>query len=300
MLGPESLPIDFLKGDEVGSSSRILFVGGCHINGFPVGEEYAFPHVALGCLSEHRENTLYALPLLNLRSGSQIQAACRDLRPDAVVLQLGHYEAPTPLRKSLRLRGADSGRTSAVGAARPSRSRPEMQYRLSPSTMFKGLRRIAAAGMIVALGKKRRMFDPTSIAARLDSLLASLREFPLKGIVLMSPFSAPDPITHFLRRRTVPIFEAAAKKHGCTFVDLFSYLESYPNGGAFRGNFADPQHLSVLGHQRVGVLVGAALKRVMEQSTATEAEPVKAAPIKDVARASGSRWAGRPVVALHS
>jgi hypothetical protein len=282
----------------VGNSSRILFVGGCHINGFPVGEGYAFTHVALGCLSDHGENTPYVLPLFNLRSGPQILAACRELKPDVIVLQLGHYESPKPLKKTLGLSGKKKDRVKRT--TEDSQPQPEMRYRAALIMTPIELRRIAAAGMIVALGKKRRMFDPAAIAASLDSILLSLKDLPLRGIVVVGPFSTPDPLTRFCRRKVVPIFEAAAEKYGCTFVDIFSFLESFPNGEAFRANFADYEHLSVLGHQRVGALVGAALKRAMEQSTATEAEPVMAAPIKELARAAGPRWAGRPVVALHS
>jgi hypothetical protein len=266
------------------------------MNGFPVGEEYAFTHVTLGCLPNSGETSLNVLPLFNLRSGPKILAACRELKPDAVVLQLGHYEAPKPLKKTLGLSGKK--KDSIKRAIEDSRPRPEMRYRPALFMTPIELRRIAAAGMIVALGKKRKMFDPAAIADSLDSILLSLKDLPLRGIVLVGPFSTPDPLTRFCRREVVPIFEAAAEKYGCTFVDTFSFLESFPNGEAFGANFADYEHLSVLGHQRVGVLVGAALKKVMEQSTATEAEPVIAAPIKEVARAAGPRWVGRPVVAL--
>lgn len=298
MLGPESLPLDFLKGDEVGSPSRVLFVGGCHINGFPVGEEYAFTRVALGCLSEPRESTLYALPLLNLRSGPQVMAACRELRPDAVVLQLGHYEAPASLQKSMGRKHSKEPFIEALG--RDGLPRVEKRYSLCPATMIAELERIVAAGLIIALGRKRRMFDPEAIAVSLDSILVSLKELPMRGIVLVGPFSAPDPVTRFFRRKALPIFEAAAKRHGCAFVNVFSLLESCQKWKDFNANFADPLHLSVSGHLKVGALVGAALKRVMEQSAATEAEPAMAAPTREVARTIGSRWAGRPVVALHT
>ncbi len=255
-------------------------------------------HVALRCLSEPGESSSYVLPLFNLRSGPQILAACQELKPDAVVLQLGHYEAPAPLQKSLGLRCSKKSHTQDRGSV--GQSHPEMRYQHTLSTVFAQLRRIVAAGMIVAVGRKRKMFNAAAIADYLDSILLSLKELPLRGVVLVGPFSAPDPVARFFRRRAVPIFEAAAKKHDCTFVDVFSLLESYPKGEAFRANFADTQHLSVLGHQRVGVLVGAALKRVMEQSTATEAEPVMVTPIKDVARAARPGWAGQPVIALRS
>jgi hypothetical protein len=267
------------------------------MNGFPVGEESAFTHVAMGCLPHSGDTSLDVLPLFNLSSGPKILAACRELKPDAIVLQLGHYEAPKPLKKTLSRQGC---KKRNQGPRKYDPPQPKMQYRPTLFMTPIELRRIMAAGMIVLLGRRRKMFDPVAIADALDSILLSLKDLPLRGIVLVGPFSTPDPLTRFCRRKVVPIFEAAAEKYGCTFVDIFSFLESFPSGEAFRANFADYEHLSVLGHQRVGVLVGVALKRVLEHSSTTEAEPVIAAPIKEVARAAGPRWAGRPAVALHT
>jgi len=220
------------------------------------------------------------------------------LKPDVIVLQLGHYEAPKPLKKTLGLGGKKKDRVKR--ATEVWQPEPEMQYRPALFITPIELRRIVAAGMIAALGKKRKMFDPAAIADSLNSILLSLKELPLRGIVLVGPFSTPDPLTRFCRRRVVPIFEAAAEKYGCTFVDIFSFLESFPKGKAFRANFADYEHLSVLGHQRVGCLVGAALSRVTEQSTAPETEPLKAKPIKEARPEGRLGWAGQPAVARRS
>jgi hypothetical protein len=269
------------------------------MNGYPVGEEYALTHVALGCLSHPGETSLDVLPLFNLRSGPQILAACRELKPDAVVLQLGHYEAPGPLKKTMGLRGTKKDRVK--GSAEGWLPQPEMRYRPALFMTPIELRRIMAAGMIVLLGRRRKMFDPAAIADSLESVLLSLKELPLRGIVLVGPFSAPDPVTRLCRRKVVPIFEAAARRHGCTFVDIFSFLESFPKGRAFRANFADYEHLSVLGHQRVGALVGAALKRVLEPSTATEVEQLEVARIKEARPVTRAGWAaGQPAIARRS
>jgi hypothetical protein len=285
----------------VANSSRILFVGGCHIHGFPVGKEHAFTHVALKSLSQHGEVSSNGFPHFNLHSRRQILALCEELKPDAVVLQLGHYEAPAILGKCLVLKRSKKNSTAEISGTGHTPNSEE-RYRSTPSTMIDKLRRIAVAATIVAMGRKKKMFNPAVIASCLDSILFGLKElpFPLRGIVLVGPFSAPDPIVRFFRRRAVPIFESAAKKHDCAFVDVFSFLESHPKGEAFRANFADAHHLSLLGHQRVGVLVGAALKRVMEQSTATGAEFVKASPIKEAGRAARPAWVGQPAVAVRS
>ncbi len=185
----------------------------------------------MGYLPHSGETYLNVLPLFNLRSGPQILAACRELKPDVVILQLGHYEAPAPVRKIL-----SPGRSKKTHAQAPREDGPhhaEMRYRPTFPVMIAELRRIVAAGIVIATGRKRKMFNPSAIAAHLDSIILSLKELPLRGIVLVGPFSAPDPLTRFCRRKLVPIFEAAAKKHGCAFVDIFSLLEAYPKGKPF-------------------------------------------------------------------
>ena len=267
------------------------------MNGFPVGEEYAFTHVALKSVSDSIETSSSVLPLFNLHSGPKILAACRELQPDVIVLQLGHYEAPKPLRKILGLKIAK--RKSAGSAIEAFRPLPEMRYRLTRSMMFTELRRLMAAGLIIVLGKKRKMFNPGAVAEDLDSVLSSLKDLQLRGIILVGPFSAPDPLMRFCRRKMVPIFEAAAKKHNCTFIDTFAFLEAYKDRKAFQSNFADHEHLSVLGHQRVGRSVGAALKRVLERSAA-ETPFLETKTTLETRPKERPGWVGQPVIARGS
>jgi hypothetical protein len=266
------------------------------MNGFPVGEDRSLTHVALTFLPHCDETSLDVLPLFNLRSGPQILAACRELKPDAVVLQLGHYESPSPLRESLGWR--EKKRPLVGDVPVPWRPRPELQYRPTFSMMCAKLKRISVAALSLLMGKRKKMFNAGAIAVSLDSILNELKKLPLRTIVVVGPFSAPDPLTRFCRRKIVPIFEAAANKHGCTFVDVFSVLESYPKGKAFRSNFADAQHLSVVGHQRVGAAVGQALKLALENAGA--ADGVASTRIQRESRTQRSVWVQQPVVAPRS
>lgn len=103
------------------------------------------------------------------------------------------------------------------------------------------------------------------MAGSLDSILSSLEPLALSNVLLISPFSCPDPLTRAGRRVAARIFEREASKHGCVFVDAFGMLESYGRGKAFLSNFADQYHLSRLGHERVGRLLGEHLKSAIEE-----------------------------------
>jgi len=244
-------------------SPRILFAGGCHVNGFPVGAEHSLSSVALRWLGHPEAEKPIAFAYITLKSGRLLTEACREQQAEFLVLQVGNYETMPRFGKILGIRGS-SGSSSISSYSVPFAPDPKMQYKPTVRSRLLDARRMALAALLTAMGKKRKIFDEAAMAARLDSVLKGLRDLPLKGIVLLSPFSCPDRLTRACRRRAAPIFAAAAKKFGCIFVDAFNELEGYPRGEAYRANFADECHLGRLGHERVGRMVGEALRAAME------------------------------------
>jgi hypothetical protein len=194
--------------------------------------------------------------------------ACRALQAEYLVLQLGHYETIPQFQKILRrMLHVHSGkkRTPDISDQSPLVEAPDREYQPTFRTRLRSSLRIAGAFALTAIGQQQRVFDSASVAASLDCLLSSLRKVPLRQVFLLGPLSCPDSLTRALRRRAEPIFANAARKHGCVYVDAFGMLESFGSGRAFWANFSDLHHLSRLGHQRVGVLLGQSLWRAAVQ-----------------------------------
>jgi len=261
----------------------ILFAGGCHLNGFPVGAENSLARVALRYLRHPDAENPCVLSYFNLHSTSPLIEALRHQQPDFLVLQVGNYESLPKFEKVLGFRSSSSLSSfsfssfsfSSSGSHSPNArlfvSNPGMQYRPTLATRLIYARRLLLTTLFSALGQRTRIFNPAALADSLDSVLSSLHQFPLKGILLLSPFPCPDPLTHACRRRAAKIFAAAAQKHGCLLVDTFNLFEALGRGKKFQVNFADPSHLSRLGHDRVGLLLGESLARAI---AAAQPQPI--------------------------
>ena|SRR5215472_7623741 len=81
---------------------RILFAGGCHVNGYPIGAEFAFPAIALKRLKSQFSCESRDISHLTLSRLELLLAECRSFGPDVLVLQLGHFESGLWLRRWTR------------------------------------------------------------------------------------------------------------------------------------------------------------------------------------------------------
>jgi hypothetical protein len=240
---------------------QILFAGGCHLNGFPVGPEHSLARVALRSIGHPAAENPSVLAYVNLRSNAALKEACVKQRTEILVLQLGHYETLPKLKKMFHAGSSSSlSSGSSPSLIRELAQNPNLSFvpTLGARAIFARRLLLGAAFRGVGLGK--RVFDPAALEASLDGLLTDLRSLPLKAILLLSPFSCPDPLTRTSRRHAAQLFAAAAGRHGCVFVDAFNLLESCGEGQPFCANFADANHLSRVGHERVGRFVGEALR----------------------------------------
>ncbi len=245
-------------------TSRILFAGGCMVTGYPVGEEISLARIALRSLGRRAAELPRILPYVNLHSGARLLEACREQETEFLILQLGHYETVRPFRKILF--GTSHGtRASGINTAVPFVARPHGHYQATLRAQFLNIRRLLLAWALAALGQKKRAFDATSAGALLESILAGLDALPLRAVLLLSPFSCPDPVARAYRRELLPIFEAAAQRHNCIYVNVFGMQEACRQRNDYFNNFADQFHLSRLGHQRVGMLVGQSLRRAIRE-----------------------------------
>jgi len=250
----------------------VLFAGGCHVDGFPVGADLSISAVALRSIDHPAATAPESLVYMNLRTGPKLAEACRERQTEILVLQLGHYETLPRFEKLLRIRRY---RSDGFSMADPETYIPAPGRRYQPTLKARSIqaRRLALAAAFRAVGLGNRVFDLAAMVAGLDSIFANLAPLGLRAILLLSPFPCPDPLSHSLRRRAAPVFAQAAQRHGCVYVDAFTMLEAFPAGPTFNANFADAEHLSRDGHQGVGVLIGQHLRRVIESGIGYQLKP---------------------------
>lgn len=262
-------------------SPRVLFAGGCHLHGFPDGAEFSLSRVALRVLGHPCAEAPDILAYVNLRSGAALAQACQERKIDYLVLQIGHYETMPRFEKILRLRKRPGPGSSLPFSSGSSASQsetwamvPDLQFRPTRAQRVTDVRRMLLAQSFRAVGLGRRIFDPAAAATALEALLTTLDPLPLRGTLLLSPFSCPDPLTRACRHRIVPAFAQAARRHGCIYLDTFTLLDRCPTRQQYRSQFADPCHLSRQGHARVGQMIGEALRQALENGAPSRRIPV--------------------------
>jgi hypothetical protein len=237
------------------SRPAILFAGGCHIQGYPLGEEFSFAQVVL---NKHPEYEPHFLPYQNLKSSDQLCKACNALTPTAIVLQLGHYETPYELRKVIRpprvlsrTKGASRPQLKPWTADSTQHFRPSLLWELKSFTRFS-----VGYGMRLL---KHPLFDKAKIRKSLYTFLGQLPASLRDRTFILSPFSCPDTLMRLYRLESREVFATASVQFGCHFVDAQSELLAQEESPGDRRLYADPYHLSAEGHVLVGELLARAL-----------------------------------------
>jgi len=133
---------------------------------------------------------------------------------------------------------------------------PSAESTTTSSTFSSSPRWLLHVGVRICLDKLFSLLgqpavDRVAVQTQLENLLIEIEQLKIPDIVLLSPFLCPDPILAKGRRLVLRIFEDAARKHSCHYVDVndILQLEGLMKGATL---FADPFHLGLDGHQVVG------------------------------------------------
>jgi len=239
---------------------KILFAGGCQVAGYPVGEEHGFPTLVGNLLTAAGLPVeVHSLPYLKLAHRRRLTTKCREVRPDVLVMQLGHAELNGTLSAYLRSRwkfGKQSSRSEdSTIAAQELNSLLRFYCRA-------GLRQLVDT----CLGHP--LVDLPKLEGRWKALLADMKDQTIPVIVMLSPLPAADPTTMFYRRRALPLFRQIAEDYQCVFIDVLSPAPRGLQKSLGRTDYQfDGIHMGRAGHAAVSQLIAARL--LMELSKAT-------------------------------
>jgi hypothetical protein len=185
----------------------------------------------------------------------RLLARSRSVSPDVLVLQLGHRESLTTLRSHVWQRLGLRAPKSAPSLQRSYVPRPDCQLRDGVLWKLKsGGKRVLDA----ALGHS--LLDANAFREQLEECLAQVREAGVPSVVVMSALPCADPVTLSYRRDLLPVYRAAARANRFEFIDVVRLA-----GEASMDWFADPVHLSRVGHAKIAAEVSQAVGRVLLQ-----------------------------------
>jgi hypothetical protein len=238
-------------------ASKILFAGGCHVSGYPVGATLGFAHLTAGALQAAGMDCEWeAYGHAAMSKPARLTARCRAAGPDLLVLQLGHRESLGTLRSHVFARLGLSRARTAPSIQRTYTPRPELF--LNDGLAWK-LKSPVKRALDLALG--HTLVHIQRFQQAMETCLAEVRQLGVPNVIVLSPLPCADPVTLSYRRELLPIYRSAAQANGFAFLDLIHLAARPPMDW-----FADPVHLSRHGHARVAAAIAATIQRIPAQA----------------------------------
>jgi hypothetical protein len=245
-------------GDRTGLvASKILFAGGCHVSGYPVGATLGFAQLTAGALQAAGMDCEWeAYGHAAMSRPARLTARCRAARPDLLVLQLGHRESLGTLRSHVFARLGLPRAHTAPSIQRTYTARPELFLHDGLAWKVKSsVKRTVDRALGHPLVHVQRFEEA------METCLAQVREVGAPNVMVLSPLPCADPVTMSYRRELLPIYRSAAQRNGFEFIDLIHLAARPPMDW-----FADPVHLSRHGHASVAAAIAAAIQRIPAQA----------------------------------
>lgn len=232
---------------------KILVGGGCHILGFPIGEELGFVHTAIQrivgngitCELKRVNHLLYSKP-------HSMVAALKDFAPDVVLLQIGNYESLPKMKQWLMRRLHMTSRYTRQSGSGDRNWTPLPDVTLRPSLAW-WTKIVTKQVVDNVLGHP--FLDEFAERDRLQKFAGLIATHRIPCVILLSPLPCADPTVMQYRRRLGQIFSQVAEFHGFTYVDVMDKLVSLVDERRKFAIYADQIHLNAVGHQLLGAIV---------------------------------------------
>lgn len=240
---------------------KVLFIGGCHVEGYPVDAKSSFVSV---CMKDSDAQTRI-IAMQTVSKYKKIFDIIESEKPDLVVLQLGHYETGLGLKKQLTRFYTKSVVAKAVNTFRLS---PRIQATPIPKS-FSSLSdepaisrnanlsalqivQIEILKLVVASVFLYKLFDNIQFDRDCRDLFGGLRSMGVGRVIVLQPFCCLSPLTNIYRRKAWKIMKAEAVKTG---MEIFETDNLFQCRGYLdrRKLYVDRIHINAEGHKLLGL-----------------------------------------------
>lgn len=232
-------------------NARIVVMGGCHVAGYPMGQSDAFPTLLCELLGGKVIKQVANLQFLRI---ADYLTYIEEEQPSHVILQLGNYEFSAStyhLMRQFKLAFNLSGNTTPNrSSSSKGSSSSSLQTNAVDALPTKGwldaCLRVAGIGAITSSiwfwsSKHRQLFQ---------ALNKCIAENPNTTFFFLSPFPCLDPPANTLRRLGGWLFRRGLHKlPNCQWLNTHKVIEPTEH------YFADPSHLSKIGHEALAHLL---------------------------------------------
>jgi len=224
---------------------KILFAGGCHVNGEAPDGDTKLASVAMRLLGTRGVQCEpgYLIPI-RLSHPRRLAQKCAEFRPDVLVMQPGYPETANLISQYVKRKlGRPAGTHGSADALAAYDGAFDGSWQLEVKWFF----RSRTKRLLDAI-TGHRLVDLPQLSTFVDRFFSRVAALAVPHVVVLSPLPCADPIALYYRRRLAPMLQATAAEYGYPYLDVVDL-------GA-RRLFLDPYHLNRAGHELIGRMTG--------------------------------------------
>ena len=226
---------------------QCVVVGGCQVNGYPVGFPNGFVQIAATKLNMTLVNEMAAAPI-NLGQVQAVKKVCDRSKPDILILQMGHFETTKPILRRLSngvpLQRGDQPENMLAT------SRPKAFFTTRAKTAIWDIKNFLK--LVLSLMSVTNRFDPKQVERELQAFVGVIARLNISMVVLLSPLPCADWVTLRRRKSVLKFFRREADRAGFLYLDVMNKMLAAVRG---KNLYFDPIHLNEKGHALLGQLI---------------------------------------------
>lgn len=221
---------------------RLIVLGGCHVNGFPVGDQKSFVSLLVSQLGVSNKKCVVTPQVVAKRLGLALHQVGKLSDEDLVILQLGSFETLAPL-VFRRVHNAASVSQSTGISALESQAGWFLRWliplvRLAGNFLLFIFRELINEPAFSTQEFARQLSDPSiSRALSQAGVVVVIGALPTRVLV-----------RNIYRRRANSVLSQFARQRRYIFLDYFQAIEDAPISSVT----IDPIHLNEKGHNILG------------------------------------------------
>lgn len=227
---------------------KFLVVGGCHIDGYPVGKSNGFVEIAANIIGAAVDK-IEVVSSINLNNVGRVGESCANFRPHILILQMGHFETTKHVRRGPGSRTTTTEWNSSRNAA--------AQYEIftsRPNTLYWEFKNLVKHQFSRMRGTA--VIDVSDIRRKLEVFCDEIVSFNIPHVILLSPLPCADRVSLGYRLKLSDSFREIAMKSGFVYLDVMKSLLMLANG---KDIYYDSIHLNKKGHALLGQMVAKCL-----------------------------------------
>lgn len=247
---------------------KILVMGGCHVDGYLVGEDRSFPAVLSGILfNENISHELKIVPYFIAKDAQAFQKIAEDMIPDVLILQIGNYEFLPVFYKGIKKKLGIKTITPKTQKAKSYKIKTlDMKNKIDKGLLIDDMKffketvnfkiKMAIKNMIITVFRYP-FFNEDKVVEDINRLFIQIKSLKIAKVIILSPLPCADTGVMRYRGLGAQLVKQKTHEYGFDYVNMLDdLLTPYQDAATTVDIFIDENHLNIKGHLVVGTILG--------------------------------------------